>query len=96
MHNTVEIITGHHTVRAFKAGTRYWELILKFDRSGDVCLGRAMEMANRYMNGVEEDRLHRGKGRASEATQSGNAGNKQKRKGDPSGKAEVAAVPGQA
>jgi len=52
--------------------------------------------SNKYANGEEEDRLRSGKGRASDVPQSaGNAGKKQKRKVDPLGKAEVAAVPGQ-
>ncbi|KAI5014770.1 hypothetical protein ZWY2020_056160 [Hordeum vulgare] len=54
-----------------------------------------MEIANRYTNGEEENFRRSSIGRASDAPQSGNARKKKKRKGEPAGKAEVAAVPGQ-
>ncbi|KAI4996074.1 hypothetical protein ZWY2020_041172 [Hordeum vulgare] len=53
-----------------------------------------MEIANRYANGEEEDRLRSGKGRANEPP--GNASWKKKKlKGDTTDKAEVAGIPGQ-
>jgi hypothetical protein len=96
LHNTVENVTEHQAVCAFKAGTRYRELVLKFGRSGDLSLSRAMEIANKYANGEEEDRLRSGKARAGNAPQSGgNTGKNQKRKADASSKAKVAAIQGQ-
>ena len=83
----VENITEHQAVCAFKAGTRYRELILKFGRSRDLSLSRAMEIANKYANGEEEDLLRSSKGWTNEAPQSGgNASKKQKRKADAPGK----------
>ncbi len=43
------------------SGTKYRELNLKFGRTGDMTLSRMMEIATKYANGEEEDRLRSGK-----------------------------------
>ena len=48
MHHTVENVSQHQAVCAFKEGVQYWELNLKFDRIGDMTLTRMMEIATRY------------------------------------------------
>ena len=51
----------HQAVCAFKEGVKYRELNLKFGRTGDMSLSRMMEIATKYANGEEEDRLRSGK-----------------------------------
>ena len=55
LHHTVENVSHHQAVCAFKEGVRYRELNLKFGRTGDMSLARMMEIATRYANGEEED-----------------------------------------
>jgi hypothetical protein len=62
MHNTVENVTEHQAICAFKVGIKYRELILKFGRTETPTLSRVMEIASWYANGEEEDRLRSGKG----------------------------------
>lgn len=89
----VENVSGHQAVCAFKEGVRYRELILKFGRSGAMTLNRMMEIATRYANGEEEDRLHSGKGKATDPdTGGGNPSRKQKRKAEAIGQTEAAVV----
>lgn len=95
LHNMVKNITEHQAICAFKAGIKYRELALKFGRTEIPTLSRAMEIANRYANGEEDDRLRSGKGRANDARQSDNKNKKQKRKADAVGNAEAAALAGQ-
>jgi hypothetical protein len=94
LHHTVEGVFEHQAVCAFKAGVRYRELYLKFGRTGDMSLSKMMEIAMKYANGEEEDRLHSGKGKAvdNDGGGSGNSGRKQKRKADGSAQAEAAAL----
>lgn len=63
LHHTVDNVSEHQTVCAFKEGVLYRELNLKFGRSEDMSLARMMEIATRYANGEEEDRLRSGKGK---------------------------------
>src|SRR5215216_1763207 len=63
LHHSVENASEHQAVCAFKEGVRYRELNLKFGRTGDMSLGRMMEIATRYANGEEEDRHRSGKGK---------------------------------
>ncbi|KAI5008870.1 hypothetical protein ZWY2020_009918 [Hordeum vulgare] len=60
LYHTVENVTEHQAVCAFKAGVRYRDLYLKFGRTGDISMSKMMEIATRYANGEEEDRI-RGK-----------------------------------
>jgi hypothetical protein len=93
LHHVVENVTKHQAVCAFKAGVRYRELILKFGRSGTLTMSRMMEIATRYVNGEEEDRLHSGKGKAVDPDSGGgNLSRKQKRKAEGSAQAEAAAL----
>ena len=55
LHHTVENVSEHQAVCAFKEGVKYRELVLKFGRTGDMTLTRMMEIATRYANGEEED-----------------------------------------
>ena len=57
LHHTVENVSDHQTICAFKEGVKYWELNLKFGRTGNMTLTRMMEIATKYANGEEEDRL---------------------------------------
>ena len=61
LHHTVENVSEHQAVCAFKEGVKYRELVLKFGRTGDMTLTRMMEIATKYANGEEEDRLRSGK-----------------------------------
>ena len=63
----VENVTEHQAICAFKVGVRYREMNMKFSRTETLTLSRAMEIANRYANGEEEDRLRSGKSRAGDA-----------------------------
>ena len=55
LHHTVENVSEHQAVCAFKEGIEYRELVLKFGQTGDMTLTRMMEIATRYANGEEED-----------------------------------------
>ena len=59
MDHTVENVSDHQAVCAFKEGVKYRELSLKFGRTGDMSLSRMMEIATKYANGEEEDRLRK-------------------------------------
>lgn len=61
LHHTVENVSDHQAVCAFKDGVKNRELSLKFGRTGDMTLSRMMEIATKYANGEEEDRLRSGK-----------------------------------
>ena len=51
LHHTVENVSDHQAVCAFKEGVKYRELNLKFGRTGDMSLSRMMEIATKYANG---------------------------------------------
>ena len=51
MHHTVENVSDHQAVCAFKEGIKNKELSLKFGRTGDMTLSRMMEIATKYANG---------------------------------------------
>ena len=55
LHHTVENVSHHQAVCAFKEGIRYRELNLKFGWTRDMTPTRMMEIATRYANGEEED-----------------------------------------
>ena len=57
LHHTVENVSEHQAVCTVKEGVRYRERNLKFGRTGDMSLTRMMEIATRYANNEEEDRL---------------------------------------
>ena len=61
LHHTVENVSEHQAVCAFKEGVRNRELNLKLGRIGDMSLSRMMEIASRYANSEEADRLRSGK-----------------------------------
>ena len=91
MHHTVENVSDHQAVCAFKDGVKNSELSLKFGRTGDMTLSRMMEIATWYAKGEEEDRLRSGKGKlVGQDTDGGNR--KQKRKAEPAAPGEIAAV----
>ena len=93
LHHTVENVPDHQAVCAFKEGVKYRELNLKFGRTGDMSLNRMMEIATKYANGEEEDRLRSGKHKAvSQETGGGNSSRKQKRKAEPAAPGEALAV----
>ena len=50
LHHTVENVSDHQAVCAFKEGIKYRELNLKFSRTGDMSLSRMMEIATKYAN----------------------------------------------
>ncbi|KAE8800697.1 hypothetical protein D1007_23696 [Hordeum vulgare] len=60
LYHTVENVTKHQAVCAFKAGVRYRDMYLKFSRTGDISMSKMMEIATRYANGEDEDRIRRG------------------------------------
>ena len=71
-------------------GVRYRELNLKFGRTGDMTLTRMMEIATKYFNGKEEDRLRSGKHKTvAQDTGGGNSSRKQKLKAEAAGPAEA-------
>ena len=61
LHHTVENVSDHQAICAFKEGVKYRELNLKFGRTGDMTLTRMMEIATKYANDEEEDQLWSGK-----------------------------------
>ena len=91
LHHTIENVSHHQAVCAFKEDVRYWELNLKFDRTGDMSLTRMMEIATRYANGEEDDQLRSGKSKpVGQDIGGGNSNRKQKRKAEPAGPGELA------
>ena len=93
LHHTIEYASEHQAVCAFKVGVKYRELVLKFGRTGDMTLTRMMEIATRYANGEEEDRLCSGKSKpVGQEAGGGNSNRKQKRKAEPAAPGEIAAV----
>ena len=87
----MENVSDHQAICAFKEVVRYRELILKFGRTGDVSLTRMMEIATKYANGKEEDRLRSGKHKTvAQDTGGGNSSRKEKRKAEAAGPAEAA------
>ena len=75
--HTVENVSDHQAVCAFKEGVKNRELCLKFGRTGDMTLSRMMEIATKYANGEEEDRLWSGKYKpAAHETGEGNSSRK--------------------
>ena len=93
LHHTVENVSEHQAVCAFKEGVRYRELNLKFGRSGDMSPARMMEIATRYANGEEEDRLRSVKNKlVAQDTGGGNSSWKQKRKAGAASPAKAAVL----
>ncbi|KAI4972887.1 hypothetical protein ZWY2020_003812 [Hordeum vulgare] len=90
LHHTVENVTEHQAVCAFKVGVRYRELYLKFGRTGDMSMSKMMEIATRYANGEEEDCLRSSKGKAVDGD--ANSNRKQKQKVERTPQAEAAAL----
>ena len=79
LHHTVENVSDHQAICAFKEGVKYRELNLKFGWTGDMSLTRMMEIATKYANGEEEDRLRCGKQKTvAHETGGGNSSRKQK------------------
>ena len=77
LHHTIENVSDHQAVCAFKEGVKYQELNLKFGRTGDMYLSRMMEIATKYANGEEEDQLRSGK-RKTVAHETGGGNSSQK------------------
>ena len=77
MHHTVENVSPHQAVCAFKEGVKYRELNLKFGRTRDMSLNQMMEIATKYANGEDEDRLRSGKLKSvAQETRGGNSNRK--------------------
>lgn len=91
LYHTVENVTEHQAVCAFKAGVRYRDLYVKFGRTGDISMSKMMEIAARYANGEEEDRIRSGKHKTI-ADGDGSNTRKQKQKASTTPQAEAAAV----
>ncbi|KAI5011411.1 hypothetical protein ZWY2020_013548 [Hordeum vulgare] len=91
LYHTVENVTEHQAVYAFKAGVRYRDLYLKFGRTGDISMSKMMEIAARYANGEEEDRIRSGKHKTV-ADGDGNNTRRQKQKAPTTPQAEAAVV----
>ena len=86
-------MSDHQAVCAFKEGVKYRELNLKFGRTRDMSLSPMMEIATKYANGEEEDRLRSGKHKTvAQETGGGNSSRKQKRKAEPAAPGEALAV----
>ncbi len=93
LHHTVENVPDHQVVCAFKEGAKYRELNLKFGRTGEMSLNRMMEIATKYANSEEEDRLRSGKHKTvAQATGGGTSNRKQKRKAEPAAPGEALVV----
>ena len=60
-------MSDHQAICAFKEGVRYRELNVKFGRTGNMTLARMIEIATKYANGEEEDRLRSGKHKPSQS-----------------------------
>ncbi|KAI5015603.1 hypothetical protein ZWY2020_056993 [Hordeum vulgare] len=91
LYHTLENVTEHQAVCAFKARVRYRDLYLKFGRIGDISMSKMMEIVARYANGEEEDRIRSGKHKAV-ADGDGNSTRKQKQKAPSTPQAEAAAI----
>ena len=79
LHHTVENVSHHQAVCAFKEGVKNREMVLKFGRTGDMSLTRMMEIATRYADGEEEDRIRSVKNKpVTQDTGGGNSSRKQK------------------
>ena len=65
MHHTVENVSQHQAVCAFKEGVRYRELNLKFGRTGDMSLTRMMEIPLGML--MEKKRIDSAVGRANQS-----------------------------
>ena len=89
----MENVSDHQAICAFKEGVKYRELNLKFGRTGDMNLTRMMEIATKYANGEEEDRLRSGKHKiVAHETRGGNSSREQKHKAEPAAPGEALAV----
>ncbi|KAI4996962.1 hypothetical protein ZWY2020_052304 [Hordeum vulgare] len=91
LYHMVVNVTKHQAVCAFKAGVRYRDLYLKFGRTGDISMRKMMEIAARFANGKEEDRIRSDKHK-SVTDGDGNSSRKQKRKAQSTPQAEVAVI----
>ncbi|KAI5000805.1 hypothetical protein ZWY2020_010764 [Hordeum vulgare] len=91
LYHTVENVTEHQAVCAFKADVRYRNLYLKFGQTGDISMSKMMEIAARYANGEEEDLIRSGKHK-SVADGDGNSNRKKKQKAQSTPQAEAAVV----
>ena len=66
---------------------------LKFGQTGDMTLTRMMEIATKYANGEEQDRLRSGKHKTvAQETGGGNSSRKQNRKAEPAAPGEALVV----
>ena len=92
LHHSVENVPDHQAVCAFKEGVKYRELNLKFGRTGDMSVNRIMEIATKYANGEDEDRLRSGKLKSVSQETGGNSSRKQKRKDEPAAPGEALAL----
>ena len=88
LYHTVENVTEHQAVCAFKAGVRYRDLYLKFGRTGDISMSKMMEIAMGYANGKEENRIRSGK-HTSVTDGDGSSNQKQKQKAQSTPQAEA-------
>ena len=89
----MENVSDHQAICAFKEGVKYRELNLKFGQTGDMSLSRMMEIATKYGNGEEEDRLRSGKHKTvAQETGGGNPSRKQKCEVEVAGQTESAVI----
>ena len=91
LYHMMENVREHQAVCAFKAGVRYRDLYLKFGQTGDISMSKMMEIAARYANGEEEDRIRSGKHKTV-ADGDGSNTRKQKQKAPSTPQAEAVAV----
>ncbi|KAI4984260.1 hypothetical protein ZWY2020_047958 [Hordeum vulgare] len=91
LYHTVENVIEHQAVCVFKARVRYRDLYLKFGQTRDISMSKMMEIAARYANGEEEDRIRSGKHKPV-ADGDVNSNRKHKHKAQPTPQAEAAAV----
>ena len=83
LHHIVEAVSDHQAICAFKEGVRYRELNLKLGRTGNMTLTWMMEIATKYANGEEEERLRSGKHKAvAHEARGGNSAQKKKHKAE--------------
>ncbi|KAI4973716.1 hypothetical protein ZWY2020_041497 [Hordeum vulgare] len=90
LYHTVENVTEHQVVCAFKAARRTGSQT-KFGRTGDISMSKMMEITTRYANGEEEDRIRSGKHKTVADGDGGNT-RKQKQKAPSTPQAETTAV----
>ncbi|KAI5011924.1 hypothetical protein ZWY2020_024058 [Hordeum vulgare] len=88
LYHTVENVTEH---QAPSRQSVYRDLYLKFGRTGDISMSKMMEIAARYANGKEEDRIRSGKHKTVGDGDGSNT-RKQKQKAPSTPQAEAAAV----